>query len=70
MGMRVSNVYDVDQKTYLLKLTRSPEKALLLIESGIRFHTTEYDWPRGGMPSNFAMKVRSHPTPVRLRRTH
>ena len=65
--MRVANVYDVDQKTYLLKMARSPEKALLLIESGIRFHTTEYDWPKGGMPSNFAMKVsvRSRP-PVML----
>lgn len=55
--MRVANIYDVDSKTYLLKLARAPERAVLLIESGVRFHTTEYAWPHGDMPSNFAMKV-------------
>ena len=57
MGLRVANVYNVDSKTYLVKLARAPDKALLLIESGIRFHTTEYDWPHADSPSNFAMKV-------------
>ncbi len=56
--MRVTNIYNVDAKTYLLKLSRAPDKAVLLVESGMRFHTTEYDWPHAEAPSSFAMKVR------------
>lgn len=32
-------------------------KATLLLESGIRIHTTEFEWPKNMMPSSFAMKV-------------
>lgn len=32
-------------------------KATLLLESGIRIHTTEFEWPKNMMPSGFAMKV-------------
>jgi hypothetical protein len=28
-----------------------------LIESGIRIHGTEYDWPKNMAPSGFSMKV-------------
>lgn len=136
VGMRAANFYDVDKKTYLIKLSRPPEKvngppcalalrvlslrlrqprcvvrcslparlrrrpralprrptprallgqtpvrrassaphtappvsvavacrrpqAVLLIESGIRVHTTTYDWPKNNNPSGFAMKVRA-----------
>uniref|UniRef100_A0A8C6XG73 Ribosome quality control complex subunit NEMF n=1 Tax=Naja naja TaxID=35670 RepID=A0A8C6XG73_NAJNA len=45
LGMRVNNVYDF--------------KALLL-ESGIRIHMTEFEWPKNMMPSGFAMKCRKH----------
>ena len=38
--MRAANVYDVDSKTYLIKLVKVPHRALLLVESGIRMHTT------------------------------
>ncbi|XP_068538316.1 ribosome quality control complex subunit NEMF isoform X1 [Anas acuta] len=43
-------------------LTRSlPDcKATLLVESGIRIHTTEFEWPKNMMPSSFAMKCRKH----------
>jgi predicted ribosome quality control (RQC) complex YloA/Tae2 family protein len=50
-------VYDVDQRTYIIKLARGDEKAMLLLESGIRIHTTEYEWPKNHTPSGFAMKV-------------
>eukprot|EP01147_Barroeca_monosierra_P003907 gene3907-6387_t len=60
LGMRVTNIYDVDQKTYLFKLSRTPDKCMLLIESGSRFHTTRYDWPKPDFPSNFTMKCRKH----------
>uniref|UniRef100_A0A8C2JSI6 Ribosome quality control complex subunit NEMF n=1 Tax=Cyprinus carpio TaxID=7962 RepID=A0A8C2JSI6_CYPCA len=35
-------------------------KSVLLIESGIRIHCTEFDWPKNMMPSGFAMKCRKH----------
>ncbi|XP_053330582.1 ribosome quality control complex subunit NEMF isoform X2 [Spea bombifrons] len=60
LGMRVYNVYDVDNKTYLIRLQKPDFKAVLLIESGIRIHTTEFEWPKNMMPSGFAMKCRKH----------
>jgi hypothetical protein len=38
--MRAANVYDIDPRTYLIKLVKAPNRAVLLIESGIRLHTT------------------------------
>ncbi|NXY62485.1 NEMF factor, partial [Callaeas wilsoni] len=35
-------------------------KATLLLESGIRIHLTEFEWPKNMMPSSFAMKCRKH----------
>ncbi|NXP40247.1 NEMF factor, partial [Leiothrix lutea] len=57
LGMRVNNVYDVDNKTYLIRLQKPDCKATLLLESGIRLHLTEFEWPKNMMPSSFAMKV-------------
>ncbi|ESN98868.1 hypothetical protein HELRODRAFT_66726 [Helobdella robusta] len=59
-GMRVNNVYDVDSKTFLIKLNKTDEKAVLLLESGIRLHCTDFEWPKNIMPSGFAMKMRKH----------
>ncbi|XP_015281094.1 PREDICTED: nuclear export mediator factor NEMF [Gekko japonicus] len=58
--MRVNNVYDVDNKTYLIRLQKPDCKATLLLESGIRIHSTEFEWPKNMMPSSFAMKCRKH----------
>lgn len=68
LGMRVSQIYDIDHKTYLIKLSRTAteaktletDKKVLLIESGIRIHSTEYDWPKTTAPSGFTMKLRKH----------
>ncbi|UJR14620.1 hypothetical protein I4U23_001614 [Adineta vaga] len=60
LGVRVVNVYDVDNKTYLIKFSKPDDKGVLLIESAIRIHTTEFDWPKGLIPSGFAMKLRKH----------
>ncbi|XP_052008996.1 ribosome quality control complex subunit NEMF-like isoform X2 [Xyrauchen texanus] len=60
VGMRVNNIYDIDNKTYLIRLQKPDTKSVLLIESGIRIHRTEFDWPKNIMPSGFAMKCRKH----------
>lgn len=39
--MRVTNIYDVNQKTYLFKFAKSEKKEMLIIENGIRFHITK-----------------------------
>ena len=51
VGMRVNQVYDIDNKTYLIKLNQPEKKAVLLIESGTRIHTTEFEWPKNPAPS-------------------
>lgn len=58
IGMRVNNIYDIDTRTYLIRLQRSEEKQVLLLESGNRIHTTNFEWPKNIAPSGFSMKVK------------
>jgi hypothetical protein len=47
----------------VLKLARSGEdgdKVLLLVESGVRFHTIAAMPPKADTPSNFTLKLRKH----------
>ncbi|TDH72696.1 uncharacterized protein CCR75_006046 [Bremia lactucae] len=71
VNMRVTNIYDVQgqgesgaAKTYILKLHQPPfPKVFLLLESGVRFHTSKYarDAKTGSaLPSQFTMKLRKH----------
>ena len=67
LGYRISNVYDINPRTYLLKLARAGDDAKLfvLIESGVRVHLTTYERDKAQIPSNFTLKLRKH---VRTRR--
>ncbi|KAG0480069.1 hypothetical protein HPP92_010927 [Vanilla planifolia] len=73
IGMRCANVYDISPKTYLFKLMNSSgitesgesEKVLLLMESGVRLHTTQYMRDKSTTPSGFTLKLRRH---IRTRR--
>jgi hypothetical protein len=38
--IRLANVYDLSGKQYLLKFAKANRKEVLLIESGIRVHST------------------------------
>ncbi|KAG7203097.1 hypothetical protein KM043_010219 [Ampulex compressa] len=60
IGMRVNQIYDIDHRTYLIRLQRSEEKCVLLLESGNRIHTTAFEWPKNVAPSGFSMKMRKH----------
>jgi len=66
VGMRANQIYDIDNKTYLIRFQRTEEKAVLLFESGIRIHTTEFQWPKNPAPSGFTMKLRKHLNNKRL----
>ena len=59
-GLRCANVYDVSGRLYLLKLSKANRKSHLLIESGIRLHTTEFLRNKKDVPSGFTMKLRKH----------
>jgi len=56
-GMRLQRVYDIDHKTYLFKFQLNSEKCVLLLESGVRLHVTNYEWTKNEAPSSFSMKV-------------
>ncbi|KAI9193299.1 uncharacterized protein BJ171DRAFT_272433 [Polychytrium aggregatum] len=60
IGFRLQNVYDVNQKLYLFKFAKPDHKELLLIESGIRIHTTQFSREKSSAPSSFVMKLRKH----------
>jgi predicted ribosome quality control (RQC) complex YloA/Tae2 family protein len=66
VGMRVNQVYDIDHKSYILKLQQPEKKVMLLFESGSRIHTTEFEWPKNPAPSGFSMKLRKHVNNKRL----
>lgn len=68
VGFRVANVYDIDAKTYLLKLAKPDGKATLLIQSGIRIHTTEFARDKSAVPSGFTLKLRKHLRQKRVER--
>lgn len=68
-GMRVYQVYDVDSKTVIIRFSKPAAagkieeetfKQMLILESGIRMHLTEFNWPKNTNPSGFTMKLRKH----------
>ncbi|MCP9265072.1 Ribonuclease-like protein [Dirofilaria immitis] len=60
VGQRVANVYDMDSKTYLIRIQKPDEKCFIMLESGCRIHKTTFDWPKAHFPSSFSMKLRKH----------
>ncbi|KAJ2146311.1 hypothetical protein IW136_000616 [Coemansia sp. RSA 678] len=60
VGLRLQGIYDVNAKTFLLKFTKPDCKELVIIESGIRIHTTDFTRDKSITPSSFCMKLRKH----------
>lgn len=60
VGHRVNQIYDIDNKTYLIRLHNNDERTVLLLESGTRIQATVFDWPKSNAPSGFTMKLRKH----------
>ncbi|XP_066142754.1 ribosome quality control complex subunit NEMF homolog [Euwallacea fornicatus] len=60
IGLRVNNIYDIDSKTYLIRLQGGEQKQVILLESGNRIHSTNFEWPKNVAPSGFSMKLRKH----------
>jgi len=66
VGMRLQNCYDINPRTYLFKFSKPDAKELVLIESGIRMHTTDSAREKNIMPSSFSAKLRKHLKSKRL----
>lgn len=57
VGGRVANIYDLNSKTYLLKIVKPDQKLFLVIESGVRFHSTNFSREKKDVPSVISLKV-------------
>ncbi|KAF8971959.1 hypothetical protein BGZ46_010228, partial [Entomortierella lignicola] len=57
VGLRLQNVYDVNSRTYLFKFSKPDRKEMVLIESGIRMHTTLFIRDKSITPSGFCIKA-------------
>lgn len=57
VGLRVANCYDLNTKTYLFKLAKPDAKVFLVIESGVRIHSTAFSRETKDVPSVFTLKV-------------
>lgn len=62
----MANVYNLSSRLYQFKLAGQDQKRFLLIESGTRIHTTEFEREKDRIPSNFALKLRKHVRTKRL----
>ncbi|KAI9006623.1 fibronectin-binding protein A N-terminus-domain-containing protein [Phycomyces nitens] len=59
-GLRLQNIYDVNPKTFLFKFAKPDDKELVLIESGIRIHTTQFSRDKSITPSPFCARLRKY----------
>jgi len=65
LGLRVVNVYSINKRTYLIKLSGTNEyfpvatKQYLLIESGVRLHLTNFEREIDSTPNGLATTMRS-----------
>jgi predicted ribosome quality control (RQC) complex YloA/Tae2 family protein len=67
VNSRVSNIYQLNNKTLLFKLHKSDESDLqLILESGRRLHLTAFDVKKPTTPPAFSMALRKHLRNCRL----
>ena len=67
INYRLINVYEINSKQFILKLTNKKEKVFIKLVSGFRFHTID-DKPDEckQMPNTFTQKMRKHMNNKRL----
>ena len=58
LGLRLSNLYDVTPKIYMLKFAKPDHKEFVIVESGVRIHTTGFMRAKPTLPSAFTLKLR------------
>lgn len=58
--LRVSNIYDLSSKIFLLKFAKPENKQQIIIDSGFRCHLTEYSRATAAEPSDFVKRLRKY----------
>ena len=58
--LRLSNVYDLSSKIFLVKFAKPNHKQQIVIDSGFRCHLTEYSRATAAAPSPFVERLRKH----------
>ncbi|KAL8323325.1 hypothetical protein RB597_009237 [Gaeumannomyces tritici] len=56
--LRLSNIYDLSSKIFLLRFAKPDFKKQLIIDSGFRCHLTDFSRPTAPAPSQFVARVR------------
>jgi predicted ribosome quality control (RQC) complex YloA/Tae2 family protein len=70
-GARLSNIYSASSSTYLLRLeTNDQQRVWIVLESGVRIHSTKYNLPHTDLPNSFAAKLRKHLKGLRIATLH
>ncbi|KAI5791958.1 hypothetical protein EDC01DRAFT_103484 [Geopyxis carbonaria] len=60
VGHRISNIYDLSARIFLLKFALPDSKHLVVIDSGFRIHLTSFTRETSPTPSVFVTKLRKH----------
>lgn len=58
MTLRVSNIYDLSSKIFLIKFAKPENKQQIVIDSGFRCHLTQFSRATAAAPSVFVAKLR------------
>ncbi|TVY81259.1 Ribosome quality control complex subunit, partial [Lachnellula suecica] len=58
--LRVSNIYDLSSKIFLVKFAKPENKQQIIIDSGFRCHLTEYSRATAAEPSDFVKRLRKY----------
>ncbi|EGG13343.1 DUF814 family protein [Cavenderia fasciculata] len=67
IGLRLANIYDLSPRVFLFKLSRPDFKKTLIIESGIRIHSTNFIRDKGDhTPAPFSITLRKYLKTKRL----
>ncbi|KAG9241850.1 putative nuclear export mediator factor Nemf [Calycina marina] len=58
LTLRVSNIYDLSTKIFLIKFAKPEHKQQIIIDSGFRVHLTSFARATAADPSNFVTRLR------------
>ncbi|RPB20220.1 hypothetical protein L211DRAFT_529890 [Terfezia boudieri ATCC MYA-4762] len=59
-SFRLSNIYDISSRIFVLKFALPNSKHLLLVDSGFRCHLTAFSRTTSTSPSSFVSRLRKH----------
>ena len=66
IDFNINTVYDINQRLYVIKLSKTDHKEFIVIESGVRVHLTEYHREKSDVPNNFTSRLRKYLNKKRL----